>query len=120
LLAQVGKAREAEGKNGVGTTNRAQQSYHFERQTFGSTEAALGITLPTQYFTYSFSNIAAGTSSINADATNAVKDGLRQYAGGVGYANGAYSSVVCQGDSVGATVTAKGDGTGCSAGTALR
>ena len=30
LLAQVGKARETEGKTGVGTITRAQQTRHFE------------------------------------------------------------------------------------------
>ena len=29
-LSQVGRARESEGKNAVGTINRSQQAYHFE------------------------------------------------------------------------------------------
>ena len=34
LLGQVGKARETAAKTGVGTINRAEQTYHFERQEF--------------------------------------------------------------------------------------
>ena len=109
LLSQVGKARETEIKNAVGTINRAQQAFHFERQTFGGNSANLGVTIQTQYIDAIDAAIAsvdplldASFSPQNAEFAN---DGTRGYAGNIVFAAGQYESAICQTDvpAVGAT-----------------
>jgi prepilin-type N-terminal cleavage/methylation domain-containing protein len=125
LLSQVGKARESEGKTTVGSVNRAQQAYHFERQTFANgvtlTTATneLGVVVNPEFYTYSVvanGGTDAQISAINADAAN---DGTRNYAGGIHYASGAYTTIVCQSNAVGGTATAAANASSCSAGTEL-
>lgn len=118
LLGQVGKARETEGKNAVGTANRAQQSYHFEKGTFGPALAntdlqaqnALGIIIPrSKYYTF---DIPAGTTSLasitavgidQAGTTdNGKGQGTRDYMGDIGFdGSGAYAQIICQQDVTG-------------------
>lgn len=113
LLGQVGKARETEGKNGIGTINRAQQAYHFEKQSFASALAntdlasnnILGVTVSSQY--YSFSTTAGNAAQVTAAAAaqQAAQNGIRGYGGGVGFnsTTGVYANVVCQSDQIGGT-----------------
>ncbi|WP_324281916.1 type IV pilin-like G/H family protein [Cyanobacterium aponinum UTEX 3221] len=125
LLGQVGKARESEGKNGVGAINRAQQAHHFEKQTFANgtdvTKAtnALGTVVVSDYYTFAVTG-AADTSTNATKANQATKDGVREYSGGVGFNAGNYLSVVCQSNDIGGTATAQGTGSDCTAGTALK
>ena len=107
LLGQVGKARETEAKNGVGTINRAQQAYHFEKQGFSAAltdtnlegQNLLGVILKSDYFDFSTTNGGATDfASVEADAKDAQNDGVRAYAAGIGHSNGVYETVVCQGD----------------------
>lgn len=134
LLAQVGKARETEGKNAVGTINRGQQAYHFEATEFTPVidDAALatitnplGVAIDSQYYTF---DIAAGTatdSSVTAAPVAAQGDGVRDYAGAIQFdaGSGLYGTALCQGEAIGtaptATATAGGAGT-CAAGTLLK
>ena len=73
LLAQVGKARETEGKLGVGTITRSQQTRHFETGFFEDVTdvqlAAIGtnnlsMTVDSEYFDF--------TSDAGADGILAV------------------------------------------------
>lgn len=113
LLGQVGKARETEGKNGVGSINRTQQAYHFEKQAFspaiGDTdlekENALGVIVKSEYYNF---DVAAATStdagdntSVKTTAIEPKKNGIRNYSGGVHFLTGQYKTVVCQADKVG-------------------
>ncbi|MBF2058091.1 MAG: prepilin-type N-terminal cleavage/methylation domain-containing protein [Cyanobacterium sp. T60_A2020_053] len=118
LLGQVGKARETEIKNAVGTINRSQQAYHFERQVFSPGIDNLGLKIPTEYIT---SNLAADTADgIVASTTigalpagtgaeaatfipvnaNFKKDGTRAYTGTILHRNGEYAQIVCQSNDV--------------------
>jgi prepilin-type N-terminal cleavage/methylation domain-containing protein len=116
LLAQVGKARETEGKNAVGTITRAEQSYHFENQAFTptidntalTTNNALGIIIAQGRYYNVIANGNFSASATSADATAASipntagnPQGTRDYTGGIGFQNGAYQTVLCQGDAVG-------------------
>ena len=96
LLGQVGKARETEMKQGVGTVNRTQQGYHFERQAFAPSEEDLGVSFETGDFLNSM-NISGGATAealpSNADAKD---DGVRLYASAISFSGGDYSSIVCQ------------------------
>jgi len=113
LLSQVGKARESEGKTTVGSVNRAQQAYHFERQTFANgvdltaADNSLGVVVAPEFYTFSVTG-ASTTATVTAGATDATNDGVRNYAGGIAYGGGAYSTVVCQSNNVGGTATASG------------
>lgn len=113
LLAQVGKARESEGKNAVGTLNRAQQSYHFEKKTFGTATDAnlesagniMGVVIVSKYYNVNTVGTASDGQS-TATALDATNDGVRNYAGSISYAGGAYDSALCQSTQVGGTATA--------------
>ncbi|MGF1478424.1 MAG: type IV pilin protein [Cyanophyceae cyanobacterium] len=128
LLGQVGKARETEGKNGVGTMNRAQQAYHFEKQTFApasvnpeSPNNALGVLLDSEYYSFSINSGDATDSIQEAAPQNAVNDGVRDFAGAVAYNSGQYDSSICQSEDIGGTATATSNSgaAGCSASTEL-
>lgn len=110
LIAQVGKSRETEAKNAIGNINRAQQGYHFEKQTFApaltntqlSSTNSLGVIINSLYYNFSTTAGNANQITAKADALNATKDGVRPYAGGVGFDSptGLYKTVVCQTDSI--------------------
>jgi type IV pilus assembly protein PilA len=121
LLGQVGKARESEAKNAMGTLNRTQQAYHFEKQSFATADSnalaaadnILGTVINSQYF-----NIATATGDSTAAAKAATVDGVRQYAGSIAFGTGAYSSAVCQSDNIGGAATATAGA--CTAGTTIK
>ncbi|WP_069791681.1 type IV pilin protein [Cyanobacterium sp. IPPAS B-1200] len=144
LLGQVGKARETEGKNGVGTVNRSQQAYHFEKGSFSvdldndalQEQNALGVIVPGSKY-YTFTVTAGGSTDfasidavgIDPDETpdNGAAQGTRDYVGGIEFDGaGAYGQIICQADITGtaaATTMAAGipdvgatDGTGCADG----
>ncbi|MDJ0743032.1 MAG: type IV pilin-like G/H family protein [Xenococcaceae cyanobacterium MO_167.B27] len=126
LLGQVGKARETEAKNGVGTINRAQQAYHFERRTFSpdlddtalAGQNALGVILDSEYYTFDIT--AAGSAddaTVDASPVNAANDGVRAYSGGINHNGGAYTTAVCQEVTIGDGLPTPTPGAACPAGT---
>ena len=140
LLAQVGKARETEGKNAIGTINRSQQAYHFEAGTFtpaivgadlATVTNPLGTAISSDYFLLDVAAGNATDSSVSADpaaapnGSTAQQNGVRGYAGAINFdpATGLYGTVVCQGDGVGIlptpTATAGAAGT-CATGVPLK
>lgn len=127
LLAQVGKARETEGKNAVGTINRGEQAFHFDGGNFTATitdaELAtvtnpLGVAIDSQYYTFTVTPGADITTdtSVSADpgtagnapnGKTAQANGTRGYAGATNFAAtganaGLYGTVLCQGNAVAA------------------
>jgi type IV pilus assembly protein PilA len=132
LLGQVGKARETEGKNGVGSINRAQQAFHFEKQKFAAPKAAgdldanndLGVIVKSQYYNFTTTNATdddTSTDTTAKDNVNGTKDGIRLYAGSIFFnpADSTYTSAVCQGDEVGGAAPTAAAGA-CTAGTTLK
>lgn len=127
LLGQVGKARESEAKNAMGTLNRSQQSYHFEKQSFASVNAAdlaladniLGVVITPQYFTVDTVATTADEANSTATPNDAPKDGVRAYGASIAFATGSYSSVVCQGDKIDGTAVAATGGTTCPSGSTV-
>lgn len=113
LLGQVGKARETEAKNAMGSINRTQQAYHFEKQNFAPTLSdtdlasnnVLGVVVDSTYYSFT-STTASGTSATQtsavADAPASASNGVRPYSSAIGFATsaGQYSSVVCQTDQI--------------------
>ncbi len=128
LLGQVGKARETEAKNGVGTINRAQQAYHFEKQTFSNgfidtdleAQNALGVILDSQYYTFTITGGSAADASIDAAAVTPEDNGIRDYSGGINHNLGLYTTVVCQGDVIAGGVPGYTAGGTCAGGTTLK
>ena len=108
LLAQVGKARETEGKTGVGTITRAQQTRHFETGNFEGvtdenfadiTKNPLSITVDSEYFTFeSTTTDAATTVTTDAASTDSATNGTRSFASLMNFTTGNYDSILCQTD----------------------
>ena len=114
LLGQVGKARETEAKNAVGTLNRSQQAFHFDTKTFVDEDLdddsfqtisnPFGISLISNVFDYEVSaGDGSSTGLMTASPESANDDGVRGFAGQVDYdsGTGTYGMAVCQGTSVG-------------------
>jgi type IV pilus assembly protein PilA len=135
LLAQVGKARETEGKNAMGTINRGQQAYHFEATNFtpdisdlelAAVDNPLGVAIDSQYYAFVVTGGSSLTdASVDGTPVAAQADGVRDYAGAIQFASasGLYGTVLCQGEAIGTapipTAVAGGAGT-CASGTALK
>ena len=143
LLAQVGKARETEGKNAIGTINRGQQAYHFEARAFSpaipdTTAGAvagldavtnpLGVAIDSQYYTFAVAAPTGGdatatpptpdtNSSSSATPVAAQADGVRNYAGEIEFApaTGLYGTVLCQGAAIGTAPTPAANAGGAAA-----
>lgn len=108
LLAQVGKAREAEMKNALGTVARSQMAYHWEQQVFccdglnpNEILEALRVPINSKYISswnFDTSTIASQVT-FNITNDNWDKDGTRGLSAGVFFdpiLADAYSSVICQ------------------------
>lgn len=105
LIRQAGKAREVELKNVVGTINRAQLTYHWEKEVF-----AQGVDDPDslRLLNLSFNNnyivdynIVANTSPIYYATLaptnpNYQRDQTRAFSGLALFNAGVYSTVICQ------------------------
>ena len=119
LLGQVGKARETEAKNAMGSINRTQQAFHFEKQKFApsltdtnlASNNVLGVVVDSDYFTFATSTVstseATQTSAVAGPIASA-RDGVRPYSSAIGFdtATGQYSSVVCQTNAIQDTAVA--------------
>jgi prepilin-type N-terminal cleavage/methylation domain-containing protein len=113
LLGQVGKARETEGKNAIGTINRSQQGYHLEKRLFTSAltnpqlaaNNVLGVTASSKFYTFAVATGSDASSTNTGVPVAAQKDGVRAFSGGIGFDSsaGAYSDVLCQTDTITAT-----------------
>ena len=126
LLAQVGKARESEGKTGLGTITRAQQTRHFETGNFEDVADAdfeqiannnLSLTVDSEYFDFASDAAADGAtlavspaivvnSAVAPDAATAQANGTRAFGSRMDFVSGNYDSIMCQTNVVGATAPA--------------
>ena len=139
LLGQVGKARETEAKNAIGTINRGQQTFHFDAKTFIDTALTdadfeditnpFGVSLVSAVYTYAVPAGDATTSGLaQASPVTATDDGVRGFAGLTAYnaTSGTYGMGVCQGTAIGdvpSAITvdiANPDNTTCTGGTIIR
>jgi type IV pilus assembly protein PilA len=112
LFAQIGKGREAEFKNALGTINRAQQAYHWEFSVFAGSTAAMGVVVePGKYFDQVVISPAAGNNTLTTVTTvnnEAIGDGTRAYAGATSFdvASSRYATIVCSTDAISVTTSA--------------
>jgi type IV pilus assembly protein PilA len=123
LLGQIGKAREAELKNAIGTINRAQQAYHWEFSSFANTEFQLSTNIGQGSILDLVTILPSGTpqqsTTVITTNTQAVDDSTRALSGGTFYQTGGYESIVCITDSAQTTGIAPivASGLSCAAGT---
>ncbi len=109
LISQVGKARETEAKNTLGTVGRAQQFYHLENSTFAANfnQLGLGASLPDQFYSYPNADIAtAAIAKQRAVPRSGNNDRVRNYAIGVYFEAGSFNFNLCEGEFIGSTVEA--------------
>ncbi len=124
LLGQVGKARETEGKNAIGTINRSQQAYHFEKGAFtGALTAAelaannvLGVTVASPFYGVAVNAGSATTSNSTADTIAGAAKGTRAFSGRIDFNStaGTYASILCQSDEIAAAVAVPTSVTACA------
>ncbi|WP_069791680.1 type IV pilin-like G/H family protein [Cyanobacterium sp. IPPAS B-1200] len=131
LLGQVGKARETEAKNAIGTITRGQQSYHFQNGVFTpaldntqlQSSNLLDITLPeSTYYVYA---VADGTGTLSTSSALSIDtsgnpdggafQGTRDFSGAIGFdpTSSQYSQILCQADNSGTAGTPTTDPTSC-------
>ncbi|BAQ64421.1 type IV pilin protein [Geminocystis sp. NIES-3709] len=102
FLTQVGKARNLEFQNAIGTINRSQQAYHWEKGTFANAVnyedilRQLNITIDNKYIDdFIFVNTPNSTT-IQLVNNNFAIDGTRGFSGGVFVNSGDYQVIICQ------------------------
>ena len=103
LLGQVGKARESEAKTALGSLNRAQQAYFLEKQEFyaeNNFNDVLGVAPGSEYYYFNNTTTADATDNADftADAVDPENSGSRDYASGVTYDAGSFSTALCVAD----------------------
>ncbi|MBE9202518.1 hypothetical protein IQ218_02340 [Synechocystis salina LEGE 06099] len=96
LVAQVGKAREAEAKNNLSAIAFAQQAYHFENRTFANTYSETGLTFSSTNYDYSPPSSSNSVTISDAIPKNLGNDNYRTYSVGIYYNNGVFSVILCQ------------------------
>ena len=82
ILNQMAKGREAEGKSNLGTINRAQQVYRFEKARFGNLEE-LPVEIRGQYYTFTNGVVSDTFASHSAEARASYTDDIRDYASAI-------------------------------------
>ena len=109
LIDQVGKARETEAKNQLGSMSRAQQAFHVEKQVFANSLNELSLTgsFTGEYYEYLEPDTQVDFATQvehKANAWDASKDRVRNYAVGIYFNAGVYDIIICQSDEVGGVV----------------
>lgn len=96
---QVGKARETDAKNYLGTIARSQQSYHFEKRIFTNNINNLNISGINNSLYYNFPNPSISDKNIvkhQAIANNPTVNIIRNYSLGIYFNAGLFNTAVCE------------------------
>jgi len=103
----------SEGKNLIGTLNRAQQAYHFEKMSFADTVDLLQLGLKSDFYRFRILSPMIPTQNLNeseestkdedrvfmfAQFDTPGKNNVPNFIGGMFYSQGQYLSIVCQSD----------------------
>ena len=107
FLGQIGKARETEASNQLGTIGRAQQAYHFETQQFAPNMNTLDKNIAVVDGYYSFPDPTIANTSIvkhQAIAASEWTNSSRDYAIGIYHDTGSYTTVLCRANATTSTV----------------
>jgi type IV pilus assembly protein PilA len=101
FINQIGKARETEAKNMLGSIARSQQAYHFEKQVFADSlnKLTLNGTFTSKYYN-AFDPTDVSDLSIRvkhqAIPSDPLRDRVRNYAIAVYYNAGLFDIAFCQ------------------------
>ena len=116
LFAQVGRAREAEGKQILSAIGFAQQGYFFENGVFATDYNTLGVTFQSRH--YNIGNpVSTGSvvSKVQAEAIDAVNKNARNFGMGVYFEGLTYEVILCRSETPATQTVAPDDPTGdCS------
>jgi type IV pilus assembly protein PilA len=96
---QIGKSRELEAKHNLGAIARAQQAYHFEKQTFAPNISNLNLdfNFTSKYYNFPPSSLVNNTIvKHQAIANNPGVDQIKNYAIAVYYDEGNFEVSFCQ------------------------
>lgn len=109
FINQIGKARESETKSYLGLIARGQQAYHWEKRTFAPQLELLGVgsvggTQSKYHNIPDPSDVSDVRVKHQASALDAQIDQVRNFAIGVYYDSGQYTTALCQSVDVGGTV----------------
>lgn len=116
LISQIGKARDTELRNTVGTITRAQQAYHFENLVFSNSLSSLGVTITTQYQSNPVLNTDLTTlASVQTNSLNFASNQTRAYASLITYssANSDYDFIFCASRAPSSNMSAPTNTTSC-------
>jgi type IV pilus assembly protein PilA len=99
LFSQIGRAREAEGKQILTSLANAQQAYFVEKGTFSDSLNNLDSVVTSKHFTLPDPTLVNSQAVIQqANAIDAVNKNVRNYSTGVYYngTNRTFTVTVCQ------------------------
>ncbi|MEG4319848.1 MULTISPECIES: type IV pilin-like G/H family protein [unclassified Microcoleus] len=82
-LTMANKAKQSEGKQYVGSMNRAQQAKFAENTAFSNSVAALGLGIKTETTNYKYSTRATKQAAFNYAVSKAKDVKVKSYIGGV-------------------------------------
>jgi type IV pilus assembly protein PilA len=92
LAQNLENSPEVEAENLVGTVNRSQQAYHFERQEFASSVAELGLSFDLERYQQP---VIQKTDQMATVMVTTTEENLRSFAGATTYDQGIYSQIIC-------------------------
>ncbi len=98
--SKCGNLEIAIGKNFIGTLNRSQQAYHFEKHKFTSNIQDLGVTLPESKYYNFLVEVNPSIAYALSIPQNYQKDGVRSYSSAIFFDNktNSYQQIRCQTD----------------------
>lgn len=96
-LNQAGKARGSEAKSTLGSINRSQQSYRWEKGIFASDLANLDIKVQGKFYTYTLGSSSATSSSAMANITTTGGNNLKRYSAAVAQTSSDFfGQIICE------------------------
>ncbi|MEB3219931.1 MAG: type IV pilin-like G/H family protein [Nostocales cyanobacterium 94392] len=98
IFAQVGRAREAEGKQILSAIAFSQQGYFFEHAQFANNYDDLGVTFQSNYYTISLpdNTVSSTVSKVQAESINGQNTNTRSFGMGVYYESLSYKIALCR------------------------
>jgi type IV pilus assembly protein PilA len=117
MIAQVGKAREAEAKELLSSIGFAQQGHFFEYRQFASAYIDMGLTFNSKYYDISEPQSTSTTTYTTSEAVAKSGVSARSYGLGIYYIDSSYQINLCQSSNPTTTTQAPDSLTGsCSNG----
>ena len=93
FINQVGKARGAEAKSGLGAINRSQQAYRFETGFFSDNLTNLDVRVPSKHYSY---GVSSHTQNTAGHQTSALEEDLKNYSSWVRQTGDQFFQFICE------------------------